>query len=560
MWHDADRRLAKAVQRFEEGDHAGARAMLRSLDRRGVISPRIDLYLGHCHLEDDQVPAALRRYRRSAALSPGSAAPWMGLGLCYGRLGHLDRAVKAFGEALERDPDLEEAHCNLAHCHALREDLARAELHAARALELDPTCPHVHRHLALAYLIAGRTDEALAAWLRVRALEPHHPELDVGLGRTLAAQGRRAEARAAFHRALAGPHAADAAYGLGDLARAEGRSSEAIAHYRSAVRREPDFVEARLRWAEAALDAGRVQRALEVLEPLLGEPAPEEEAVRLAATAERLSGRPGDGVARYRTRLQVEPDREAWWQGLVEHLLEADRPRGAARVARARLKACPGDVGTLRLYTRALGRSGRRREAVRRLAQAVHARPRDLELHLDLAAALLAAARDASAERALLRALSHLPEAPDIWTGLAELAFEAGRLEVALARTLAALRRDRRHPGALGILVRVHHARGVPRKAAGAGRAAQRVLPPDDEARRDHGRALLALGRTAPALIELRRYVLAAPQDPEGYLALADALDAIGDPDGARRQRHLARVVHRVAVPRRHGGAVGRAG
>lgn len=551
MWHDSDRRLAKAVQRFEEGDHAAARAMLRSLDRRGVVSPRIDLYLGHCHLEDDQVPAALRRYRRSAALSPRSAAPWMGLGLCHGRLGHLERAVRAFETALERDPDLEEAHCNLTHCHALRGDLERSETHARLALELDPTCPHVHRHLALAYLIAGRTDASLASWLRVRALDPHHPELEVGLGRTLAAQGRRKEARAAFHRALAGPQAADAAYGLGDLARAEDRLQEAMAHYRSAVRREPGFHEARLRWAEAALEAGRSQHALEVLEPLLGEPAPDEEAVLLAAAAERALGRIRAGVRRFRTRLAVEPRRAAWWRGLAEHLLEADRPRVAVRVAAAHLRREPDDLATLRLKARALGRAGRRREAVRCLAQAAYRHPHDLEIHLDVAAALLASARAGAAERALLRAISHLPEAADLWSGLSELAFEDGRLQLAYTRARSALRRDRRHPGALSLLVRIHRLRGAPRMAAHAGRAAQRVLPPHDPARRDHGRALLELGRTAPALIELRRYVLAAPEDPDGYLALADALDALGDPDGGRRQRHLARVVRRVAVPAR---------
>ncbi len=549
MWHDSDRRLAKAVQRFEEGDHAAARAMLRSLDRRGIISPRIDLYLGHCHFEDDQVPAAMRRYRRSAALSPSNPAPWVGLGLCYARLGHLDRAVRSLHAALARDPDLEEAHCHLTQCHALRGDLREAEFHAAKALELDPSCPQVHRHLALAYLLHGRLEAALDAWLRVRAIDPHYPELDIGLARTFAMLGRRSEARAAYHRALGGSFAADAAFGLGELAYTDGRREEAIAHYRSAVRRQPDFTEARTRWAEAVLRAGRPARALEVLDPVLVEPDPDEDAVRLAAAAERLLGKPRRGVVRLRGRLALEPGRAAWWHGLADHLLEAGRPRAAARVAAARRASVPGDVENVRLLARALGRSGRRRMAIREIARAVHRAPRELELQLDLAAALLAAHRDAAAERALLRALSHLPEAAELWASLAELAYEDGRLAIAYARVRAALRRDRRHGLALGLLVRIHFARGEARRAANAGRAAQRILPPDAEARRDHGRALLALGRIGPALIELRRYVLAAPEDAEGCLALADALAAMGDADGARRQRHLARVLGRILKP-----------
>src|SRR5207247_5425270 len=62
MWHDPDDRIKKAVERFEDDDPATARRMLRALERQGVISPRIELYLGHCHLEDGNADAALRRY------------------------------------------------------------------------------------------------------------------------------------------------------------------------------------------------------------------------------------------------------------------------------------------------------------------------------------------------------------------------------------------------------------------------------------------------------------------------------------------------------------------
>ena len=96
MWHDSEDRIGKAVERYEEGAVEAARLMLRNLDRRGVISPRIDLYLGHCHLEAEEYRAAIRRYRRCIAFGPESPAPWIGLGLCHGRLGQLDRAIDAF--------------------------------------------------------------------------------------------------------------------------------------------------------------------------------------------------------------------------------------------------------------------------------------------------------------------------------------------------------------------------------------------------------------------------------------------------------------------------------
>ena len=66
MWHDSEDRLGKAVERFEEGAVEAARIMLRNLERRGVLSPRIDLYLGHCHLDTTVAP-----YRAADRLPAG---------------------------------------------------------------------------------------------------------------------------------------------------------------------------------------------------------------------------------------------------------------------------------------------------------------------------------------------------------------------------------------------------------------------------------------------------------------------------------------------------------
>lgn len=162
---------------------------------------------------------------------------------------------------------------------------------------------------------------------------------------------------------------------------------------------------------------------------------------------------------------------------------------------------------------------------------------------MDVAAALIARGREAAAERALLRGLSWNPEAALLWAATAELAFDAGRMPLARARLRSALRRDRRHPQALSLLVRWLMAADRPVHAANAARAAVRVLPAEDPAICAYGRALLASGRPHEALLQLRRYVLAAAGDPEGYEALAHAMDAVGDARGARTQRRLQELV-----------------
>jgi tetratricopeptide (TPR) repeat protein len=544
MWHDADDRLSKAVERFEEGAVEAARLMLRNLDRRGVVSPRIDLYLGHCHLEAESFRAAIRRYRRCISLSPDSPAPWIGLGLCYGRLGLLERAVEAFEEALRRGPGIEEIHCNLTHCHALAGDLRRAEEHAREAVALDPRCPHVHRHLALAYLLAGQPERSLAAWRRVRALMPEHPELPVGVGRAYARLGRRDEARRQYVEALEGPFAADARFGLGDLARDVEELREAAGHYARALEADPSFGEARQRQAECLAELGRYDEAWKILAPLLagGEPAGAE-VVAAAATILHGCGQRRRALRLLRDLVRDDPQAAGRWRALGRHLLDTGRPRAAVAVLRRAGRADPADVDAPRLLARALGRSGQARRAVALLARAAHRCPGEEDLHVDVAAALVARGREAAAERALLRGLSWNPESATLWAAVAELALDGGRLPLARARLRSALRRDRRHPHALALLVRWLRAAGRPAKAARAGRAALRVVPAGDPVVREHASALLESGRPEEALLHLRRYVLAAPGDPRGYAALADALDLLGDEPGARTQRALGELV-----------------
>lgn len=543
MWHDAEDRLSKAIERFEEGALEAARIMLRNLDRRGVISPRIDLYLGHCHLEEGEHRAAIRRYRRSIALNGESPAPWIGLGLCYGRLGLLERAIDAFCSGLERGRDIEEIHCNLTHCYALAGDLARAREHAREAVRLDPRCPHVHRHLALAYLLAGDAHQSLRAWRRVRVLAPEHPEMPVGVGRAYAQLGRYEEARRCYVEAIDGPFAADARYGLGDLERAADEHALALEHYRRALDDDEEFEEARLRWSQCLAELGRYEEAWAAIAPLLSGEVPSPEVSAVAASVLHGCGHRRRALRLLRELVATDVKDGEAWQALGRHLLDVGRTRAAVAALR-RATRCAGDQPDApRLLARALGRIGRRREAVAVLARAAHRLPGEEELHVDVAAALLARGRPSAAERALLRGLSWNPEAATLWAAAAELALDAGRLPLARARLRSALRRNRRHAHALGLLVRWLRAMGRPRRAVHAGRAAMRVLPSSDEAVREYGVALLESGQPQDALLELRRYVLSAPEDPAGYEGLARAMDALGDERGALTQRRLQTLV-----------------
>ena len=554
MWHDPDDRLQKAIERFEEDDIETAWRMLRGLERKGVESPRLELYLGHCHLELDRPeaadpplparrsgsrPAARRAMGRARAGVRPTRPPAPGL------LG-----VPASGAAGARASRRRTANSSTATCCSGR---WIGPSRAARRVEaLDPTCPHVHRHLAIGHFVAGRYGEALASWRRVEARDPDHPDAATGIGRCLARLRRTGEARASFQRALArDPRDAGARLGLGDLAADDRRAEEAIEHYRAALEADPADPDARERLAEALLEAGQPESALETLVRASSGADDGEGAtpsiIAIEARALRDLGRRATALALLRSTAEASPASAEAWCSLGEFLLEEGRARAAIAPLRRALRLDGETPTPARLLARALGRVGRRKEAVSVVASAGRRHPRDPQVHLDVAAALLARERPAAAERALLRGLSWQPDGADLWTALAEIAQAGGRFPEARGRLRAALRRDRRHPRALSLLVGWLVERKQWRRAANAGRAATRVVAAGDSAVRGLGFALLRLGRPREAIAPLRRYVLAVPEDADGYRLLAEALDSIGDPEGAAAQRRLANAVASAA-------------
>lgn len=521
MWHDAEHRIEKAIARFEEGDLRAAQSMLRTLDRKGILSPRIDLYLAHCHLHEDRIDAARRRYRRAAAARPEDGAAWVGLGLCHARLGRLSPAIRAFRRAARLEPDRADAHCHLVHCYGLTDRLGLARRHARRALELDPECAFVHRNLALAYEAAGEALLAIESWKRFAAGVPGSPEAGVGIGRAYAALRRTVEARGAFVRALEGPEPAEAHlraeanYGLGSIAREEGEAVESLERFRMALEADPSHDEARVRMAEALYDMDRAEEAWETLFPLRDRWASLPDAALLAAQVLHALGARRGALRLLRDLVQGDPEDPAGWRLLGAHLLAVRRPRAARAPLRLARRLCPDDPQAVRLQARAFARAGERKRATALLARAAHDCPfAEVGVHLDLAALFLSRGRPGKAERSLLRSLSVLPRSPDLWAAAAELALDRGALDLARARLRTALRTDPRHGPALALLVRWLLATNRYEQAANAGRAASRVLPASDRTILEQGRALILGGRPQEAAIVLRRYVLASPPTP----------------------------------------------
>ncbi|MGA8005415.1 MAG: tetratricopeptide repeat protein, partial [Burkholderiales bacterium] len=115
-----------------------------------------------------------------------------------------------------------------------------------RAVELDPSLAAAHCNLGSVYKDKGALDSALMSYLRAAALDPRLMEAHYGLGQVLSDQRRWEEAAESFARAIAlAPDSPDAHYEAGHAQLAVGNWRQALKHYRRAVALRPGFAKAR---------------------------------------------------------------------------------------------------------------------------------------------------------------------------------------------------------------------------------------------------------------------------------------------------------------------------
>ena len=224
------------------------------------------------------IEESIRYFDEAIKKDPSFAPAYVGLANAYRRLGSglvgvpfsetRPKVISAAQKALELDPELGEAHAQLADIYQQTFRWSDAEAEYKRALELKPN--DAATHLLFAYWLAcqGRTEEAVAWSRRARELDPlgtsgndishillyarHYDEATHELRSVLALQ----------------PNDAEALWYLGTVLIAQGRPGEAIPVLEKALsvsERSPALVGFLVR---AYASAGRRADALRLLAEL----------------------------------------------------------------------------------------------------------------------------------------------------------------------------------------------------------------------------------------------------------------------------------------------------
>jgi tetratricopeptide (TPR) repeat protein len=128
-------------------------------------------------LEEAGAPVAdvLRAYGKALELNPNAAGACVNLGTVHYQGRNLAEAERCYRRAIEIDPAYPLAHFNLANIYDERGKLAEARHHYLQALRLRSDYADAHYNLALLYEKTGELMQAVKHWRAYLKSDPSSP-------------------------------------------------------------------------------------------------------------------------------------------------------------------------------------------------------------------------------------------------------------------------------------------------------------------------------------------------------------------------------------------------
>jgi tetratricopeptide (TPR) repeat protein len=139
---------------------------------------------------------------RLATEFPRSAAAFYARGAILERYGQSNESLWCWRNCLALDPQIAEAHEQIAFVAMKRGEFEQAVDHLTQACELKPDLPEANLHLGKALLRLGRYEEAVAPLKRQIALQPKGVESWFRLGQAHLELGDFGEAKTCFQSAI----------------------------------------------------------------------------------------------------------------------------------------------------------------------------------------------------------------------------------------------------------------------------------------------------------------------------------------------------------------------
>lgn len=295
-WSDAEARVERAHQLYEQGRWPEAAAELRAAIDINPYNASWHFNLGLTLEAMEDYDRACEAFRSALELDHDDPETLNCLGVNMTRRGHYAEALEQFEQIEQLDPTYEPSYCNRIITYAEMGLHDKAELMFYLARQVKEECPLCYYNIGNSLYAREQYDRAIECWRNTLRLDGEHvqarlriaeaywakgdlesarkeyldeltfggEEADVLLdyGELLMEMEQWGEAESAFRRSLAlAPDSAAAHYCLGELALHRDRPEQAIRAYRKAVKLSPNYPGAHAKLAGLLLPRGKIQEA-----------------------------------------------------------------------------------------------------------------------------------------------------------------------------------------------------------------------------------------------------------------------------------------------------------
>jgi len=222
-------------------------------------------------------------------------------------------------KAIQLDPTIPEAHCNLANIYLREHNLRDAQESLGTALELEPNLHQAYLVFADLFREKKQPDKATEALQKAKSVAPIDDAVFAGIARRHLVLGNLDEAIACYRRAVEiDPDSAANHYNLGNCLARKHDMDGAITAFKRAIELDEGFVMAWNNLGHTLCHAGRHEEAQEVLD-IAKRKEPESFHPWYSAAQNYYKWGRLDAAERdYRRVTEMAPEFPGGWEGLGE--------------------------------------------------------------------------------------------------------------------------------------------------------------------------------------------------------------------------------------------------